>query len=226
MYSLSPAEVYPILTTIPLFKGVSAQDLAIVQERVRMRRVTIDPEEEIVRQGDPCRRIIVVMEGRIRVETTSSHRDYKLTEWSEDTQIIELEQLYGLDQQYARTYTAETEVKCIVIEKDDIRRVLMHLDIWRINLLNMLSMRQTRYATLVHDTPAASLEELILRFVRFRSLYAHGDKRLHIRQSDLGRYIGATRLVISGALHKLQRKGVLTMNRGIITFHRTDIPTR
>lgn len=222
MTNLSYSDMYELLSAIPLFRGVGGDDLGLILDRANLRRVTVERGEPIVMQGDACRNLIVVLSGRVRVVTHSVRNDYSLVEWIDEVHTIELEQLYGLQQRYARTYEADTEVVCLVVSKDDVRRTLMGINIWRINLLNALSTAQARYRDMAIEALGDSLEEQIYHFVRLRALTQYGPKQLTITMATLGRYTNSSRVVVSNALHRLREKGRIEMKAGEIGFASLD----
>lgn len=208
------AQLYDKLTSIPLFRGISGEDLATITERVHLRWINLEPEQFFIREGEQCNHIAVLYEGQMWI--TSRGKDYEVTETIDAQHIIEPEQLHGLECRYRRTYKAKTTCKVLLISKKDIRQTLMHVPVWRINFLNHISLKYTKQMDRETPTPM-SMKDRIMRFGTSGESQ-HPQHTLHIRMEDLGNYLGETRRTISRHLHELASEGKLTMRPNEIEF--------
>ena len=63
----------------------------------------------------------------------------------------------------------------------------------------------------------SDIRQQFINFLRLRCLTQSGRKVLRIRMEDLAQELHQSRLNISRMLNALQRDGLLTMSRGVIT---------
>lgn len=206
------AQLYDKLTAIPLFKGVSGEDLALITDRVHLRWVNVGIEQSIIQAQEPCNHLTILMEGEMLRTTHYDNNTYTVTEMVKGPYIIELEQLYGLTCKYRSNYRARTSCQLLIISKDDIRKTLMNLPVWRINLLNYLSAKYNKLLD-EHQHKPHNLKEEILHFGADKPL------SIHIRMVDMGRYLGAARKTISNVLHELESEKKVTLHPNLIEFN-------
>ena len=112
------AQLYDKLTSIPLFRGISGEDLATITERVHLRWINLEPEQFFIREGEQCNHIAVLYEGQMWI--TSRGKDYEVTETIDAQHIIEPEQLHGLECRYRRTYKAKTTK---ILSQDTLKKI-------------------------------------------------------------------------------------------------------
>ncbi len=206
------AQLYDKLTAIPLFKGVSGEDLALIQERCNLRWVNLSTDHPLIQADEPCHHLVILTEGELTRTTNFDNNTYTVKDKVEGVSIIEPEQLYGLTTRYRSNYRTLTSCKVLLISKDDIRQTLMNIPVWRINLLNLLSAKYNKLRDAVENKPY-NLKEMIMHFGVDKPM------SIKIRMSDLGKYLGAARRTISNVLHELEQEGKVTLRPNLIEFN-------
>lgn len=206
------AQLYDKLTTIPLFKGVSGEDLALIADRVHLRWVNVGIDQSVIQADEPCYHLTILTEGELVRTTHYDNNTYTVKDIVKGVHIIEPEQLYGLTTRYRSSYRARTSCKMLLISKDDIRKTLLNIPVWRINLLNHLAAKYTKLQASSEQKPY-NLKEMVLHFGAERPL------SIRIRMEDLGRYLGAARRTISNVLHELESEGKVTLHPNLIEFN-------
>jgi len=169
---------YERLTSIPLFTGISGDDLARIMDRVELIDVDLLPGERFVGQGDVCHGLAIVRDGvmqRKRVHDCGFFQNgrgqqtplsYEVTELIEAPFIIEPEIIFGLSIQHKSSWTANSTCQLTLIRKEDIRQTLMHVPVWRINFVNMIctTLQRSLEATLpqtIQDTRQTTIDYLL-----------------------------------------------------------------
>lgn len=206
------AQLYDKLTTTPLFKGISGEDLALIQERCHLRWVSMGTDHPFIQADEPCHHLAILTEGEMIRTTHFDNHTYTVKDIVKAVTIIEPEQLYGLTTRYRSNYRTLTSCKALLISKDDIRQTLMTIPVWRINLLNHLSAKYNKLKDSSEHKPY-DLKEMILHFGAEKPL------SINIRMVDLGKYLGAARRTISNVLHELEREGKVTLHPNLIEFN-------
>lgn len=147
---------YLSLTSIPLFTGISGEDLALILDRVDLIDIDLSPGEVFVQQGDVSHGMAILRDGTI--QRYYSHKGinfknarkqevpicFKVKESINKPIILEPEVLFGLDHKHQNSWQAETSCHLTLISKDDIRKTLMYVPVWRINFINMLCTKLQR----------------------------------------------------------------------------------
>lgn len=201
------------LLNLPLFQGLGRSEYTEMATRVRFACRKVTAGTVLIRQDEPCRSLIFVLSGDVGATCHDDHHSYVLSEQLHAPQVLQPDSLFGLNTTYTRTFTAETEVEIMEIEKSVVRDTLFDYTIFRFNYLNLLShhLQQThrsRWRSLPIDLPH--------RFVRFLSDRCYrpaGRKVLHIKMTQLARELDATRLNVSRMLSDLQAQGMVQLRR-------------
>ena len=202
-------QLYERLTQIPLFRGISGEDLAYIADRVNLRWMQIGSDQPFIQMSEPCLHLAVLMEGEMLRITRSDGDTYTLTELLTGVQMLEPEQLYGLHCRYRSDYRTRTSCRMLLISKEDIRQTLMNIPVFRINWLNLMSVRCNRLIEALQPRPR-NLKEDIMHFMGPQAV------SVRIRMIDLGKYLGAARKTISDALHELEQEGKVRLRPNFI----------
>ena len=133
--------------------------------------------------------------------------------------VIEADRLFGLTPTYKNTYTAKSNIKILAIRKTFIGSHLMKNDVFRLNLLNLLSATAQKRDAALHPLQLNNPEERLRLFLERVFVDCEGEVEIYILMEDLARYIGETRLTVSRLLNHWQEEGLIRMGRGKFVIH-------
>ncbi len=216
---------YSQLTSIPLFTGISGDDLALILDRVDLLDLDLTPGETFVRSGDVCQGMAIVREGTMQRHqsydagtfTNARHETtplcYEVTERMKPTYIIEPEILFGLNLQHRNTWRAETTCHLTLIGKNDIRKTLMYVPVWRINFMNMLctQLQKSMDEGLPKATP--SMKERVKRYILRHSSPRGISLEMAITIEQIGYALGFDRRSVAKVVAQLEDEGLLEKQR-------------
>lgn len=210
------------LLVVPLFQGFSRLDFLDIVEKIPLGFKTYLSGETIVKQGEECQSLCILLCGKTEVESISPQGIYRFSEELIAPWTIQIENLFGLHNRYTRTFKAKSEVKSITISKQDVRRLLTNYPAFQINFYNTLSTLTQQATSLLWLQRSSFIEQRLYNFLKRRCLRPVGEKKIYIRMEDLATELGTTRLRISQTLYNLAQKGIVTYSRGIITIPQID----
>lgn len=216
---------YLTLTSIPLFMGISGDDLAIIMDKVELIDVDLVPGETFVKSGDVCQGMAILRQGEMTrnrsfdTGTFCNSRkqeiplSYRISETIEGPIILEPEVLFGLNNQHLNTWTANTSCQLTLISKQDVRQTLMCVPIWRINFINMLSTTlQKSYEEKIPRTIPQTRHLIIDHILRHCS--AKGKSiNMEITLEQLSHRIGITRNTIASEISRMEEDGLLERSK-------------
>ncbi|MBR4649559.1 MAG: Crp/Fnr family transcriptional regulator [Bacteroidaceae bacterium] len=211
--------IYDQLLQLPLFQGHSREDLTAILAKIKVDFRTFRPKQEIVRQDDPCRHIIFLLEGEVQLTRCSFHKDLNFIEAFSAPYAFGTESLFGLRQSFSHTIQALTHVRVLIVSKQDIINHLFAYEVFHYNLLNQLSTRIQRTNHLLWAPHEGDTLQHFTTLLKRNFLYHGGHKQIAGGMVALARMLGDTRLHISHMLNNLQSQGLLTLSRKMI-----DIP--
>lgn len=212
-------QLYDKLLRFPLFQGMSYNDLTELVAHTKFDFAKFAVGEHLAQRGEMCRRLLFVTDGKLHVTTWADGGDYTVEEHIAAPCTLQLGRLFGLDQRFHATFTAETDTSVISLGKDEVSRLCTHFTIFRINLLNLLTTAAQKSANALWQRPPHTLEERLSHFFISHCLYAKGHKTFRIGMVRLAEELNDSRRDISNTLNDMQSKGLLTLHR-----QRIEIP--
>jgi CRP-like cAMP-binding protein len=208
---------FDILLRLPLFQGMSRDDLTEVIAHTKLEFVKVQTHHVIAQEGDRCDQLTFILNGNVTVVTTlNTHSSF--TETLHSPIVLQPERLFGLHQQYTHTFMAATPCQMLIIQKQDIMKLASTYPIFQINLLNILSTKVQKMENRQWMTTPVSLRKRLVNFFVSRCLYPAGEKDFKMRMTDLAHELNCSRLDISKCLNAMQEEQLLILSRGRITI--------
>lgn len=207
------------LLQLPLFQGMSTQEVSDVMSHVRLDFVNYHQGDEIVMQGEGCRKLIYIISGAVMAEHRNADLHFTLTEHLPDLKVIEPYNLFGMYQTYSHTYTFVTEGSTLSIDKHVVLSQLMTNNIVKINMMNIACNKYQQTQRLLCHYPDDSVRHKIVKFILSHSIVPKGRKDVQIKMTDLADIIHETRLNVSIILNEMQEQGLITKQRGGFIIH-------
>ena len=211
-------QIYDQLLQFPLFQGMSRDDLEIVAGHTRFGFAKYGTGKTVVKDGDACGQLFLLINGSVKVETASEGHDYWVVEQMAAPYILQQESVFGYHQRYTSTFTALTDTNFIVIDKEEIVRLSEDFLVFRLNILNAFATQAQKLRRLFWRREPESLRERVIRFFVAHCVYPAGSKEFHILMTRLAEELNDSRLNISRVLNQLAREGLVTLSRGCIVI--------
>lgn len=211
--------MYDKLLKLPLFQGLSKNDLTVILEKVKVEFRSYSPKEYIVKQNDPCTELIFLLSGTVRACASDANYKFSLSEEINEQTIIEPYSLFGMRPFFHASYKAETATNILVLKKRDILPLLCRYDIFNLNYINLLSNRAQTMQQKQWNTHIGNTLEKIVNFLSMRCMFQYGTKELTITMEDLAFLLNDTRINVSRALNRLQEIGYISLSRKVIRIN-------
>lgn len=211
------------LLLVPLFQGFSRLDFIDIVEKIPLDFKTYHANEVVMKQGEVCQSLCILLDGEVNVMTESPEHNYFLTEVFMAPWVMQQESLFGLHNQYAHMVSAKTEVQVVRISKQSVRDLLMQYPAFHMNFYNALSTYTQRLAMMQWHKRSESIEGRFRFFLQRRCLRPIGVKLLRIRMEVLANELGTTRLRVSNMLAEMAARKVLSYSRGIIKINSLEM---
>ena len=130
--------LHTTLLALPLFLGMSRNDIAEVVAHTRFGFVKVGRNKTVVGEGDVCDSIYILTSGQINIMSHADDYSYSFSEVIDSPTVIQPERIFGLTQRYSITVTAATACHLIKLSKSEILRLSEQYEIFRLNLLNII----------------------------------------------------------------------------------------
>ena len=199
---------------------MSHDDLELVAGHTRFGFVKLQEGRRVVADGDACTELVFLIGGAVRVTTASADHAYSVEEHIQAPYLLQPEAIFGYQQRYTHTFTAERAVSLITIDKAEVLRLSEDFLVFRLNLLGLFATQAQKLAAQPWRRHPETLQQRIVRFFVHHSLYPAGPKTFRILMNRLADELNDSRLDISRVLNNMQAAGLLTLHRG-----RIEIPS-
>ena len=207
--------VFVRLLLLPLFQGVSRDELLRMLERTKFNFSSSDSEEIVVNQGELANNLVYALSGSYSVERVFSN-DLRIEEELEAPFIFEPECLFSKSSTWRHTLKTQTECQLLFISKHDLITHLLDFTTFRLSLLCYLSRISDVSEQEGRTSFPLTLHESFTLYLQQRMMTPNGKKVVHIRMKDLAQRLTTSRLAVSQHLNQLQSQGVLTLGRKVI----------
>ena len=105
--------MYDTLLQLPLFQGLSKNDITDILSKVKFHFKKYETGEYIFRQGDICTEVGFLLSGTLIAETVSNNHSYMFCEALSTACVIELYSLFGIRPSFQASYRAVSEVSVL-----------------------------------------------------------------------------------------------------------------
>ncbi|WP_277044399.1 Crp/Fnr family transcriptional regulator [Prevotella multiformis] len=215
-------QLYNKLLELPLFIGISTDELSDIIEQTKFGFHKLPASRPLIRKDEKCDCLFFLMSGVLQVASYADSHRYCIEEELKAPAVIQPEHLFGLMQYYTKDVTAQTDCSLLSLAKPEVLRLLDSYLIFRLNFLNSLSMQAQRMGRIPWQKPSDDIRQQFITFLRHRCMTQAGRKILRIRMEDLAHELHQSRINVSRMLHQLQREGMLSMGRSILTVPRLE----
>lgn len=205
--------MYDKLLELPLFQGLTKENITSIIEKVKMGFHKYDAKQYIALQDTKCNTLIFILNGKVSITSTDKKKNFRIEEQVNGPYIIEPYSLFGMHTNYQASYSALNEVETLNIDKSYILTNLCKFEIFNLNYLNIISNRAQNANIKLWNSHIGNTREKFMNFLALRCIIPHGRKTLFITMEDLASLIDDTRINVSRALNELQEKGILTLSR-------------
>lgn len=208
--------VYSKLARIPLFTGMSLDELHRIVSKVKISFLKFSASDIIVRQGDRCGYLCIILDGLAKCSSYSDDAGLAVDETVSAPAIMEVNGIFGLYQSFSHTFEALEDVSVLKIDKNEVQKILSASMIFRLNVVNALSTRLQKKEYDLWRPEPAGLPRRIISFLRRHCLTPSGQKMFHVKMQYLATELNVSRIDISRALNSLQDQSLLCLHRGRI----------
>ncbi|NDW13141.1 Crp/Fnr family transcriptional regulator [Bacteroides sp. 214] len=205
--------MFNTLLQLPLFQGLCEEDFTKILAKVKLHFIKYKKGDVIIREDTICDRLVFLLKGEIVSNISSEKEMLVFQESFSGKHLIEPQSLFGLNNFYTATYTAQTEVNVLSISKSFVVKELMNYEIFRINFINIISNRAQNLQRRMWTPRPNCVKEKIIYFFFIHAEKFEGKKVLKIKMNDLAHNLNDTRLNVSRALNELQEEGLLVLHR-------------
>lgn len=141
------SNMYEMIMDLPLFKGVSKDQVSSFLEKTHINFRNINSGELVVAAGDNVRMITFIISGEVTINHRLDSFDITVEERGGAGTVIGADHLYGMSTHYPCDVVALAKVSVLEFSKEQYLRLLNSDNIYLLNFFNFLSLRAQRPVT-------------------------------------------------------------------------------
>ncbi len=201
------------LQQLPLFQGLSINELSYLLERVKLNFNQHTAGTVIASQNDKCNKLIYILNGKVCAEHQHENHRFIITEYLDPPHVIEPYNMFGMLQRYDYTYRFITDGSTFSIDKRVFCDILMDMNIIKTNMLNMICYKLQLATKELRTKEAYNTEEKIKKFIKANVLRTSGKKIIMVKMEDFATILNESRLGVSKVLNTMEDKGLIILKR-------------
>jgi CRP-like cAMP-binding protein len=201
------------LQLLPLFQGVSHDELMHMVERVKFSFVSAEEGEIVVESGTSANKLLYALSGTLTSKRVVEH-GMIVEEYLEAPFLFHPECMFGRNPCWKYTLKAQTDASLLSISKHDVLIHLLDFLTFRLSLLNYLSSISEEIKYQNAKLQRQSNEYLLINYLLRNVSMPYGTKSFKIGMVDLSQTLGISRLALSKCLNNFSQQGYITLKRG------------
>lgn len=198
-----------ILFDIQFFRDLQDHTKRMVLEKLEMRVFEVEKNEIVITQGTPCKRLYVLLKGRLQTDIIDANGDNVLIEHIVAPRAFATPHLFKEDNRFPATFTAVEESVLLTASKESTFRLISECPevlrsffciAGRCNVcttarLDILSRKTVR-------------ERLTVYLFNHKETGGNRVKMIHT-QTQLAEYLNVSRPALSTEINKMEREGLI-----------------
>jgi CRP/FNR family transcriptional regulator len=201
---------------IPLFAGLTPAELGAIVERAIEKNFA--PGEALCREGDECRGLYLLGQGRVKIfKTSGAGREVMLAIESAPSSVAEVP-LFD-NGPYPASVSAVDPVTAYLVTKQDFQQVCRtHPDV-PLKVLKVVGQRLRALVRVVESVTFGSVRQRLARaLVEFEQQEGAPTFPLPVTHEELAFRLGTVREVVSRNVSRFQAEGLLRVAKREITI--------
>jgi CRP-like cAMP-binding protein len=218
------ADVISALRRLPLFNDLSALELALLAAKARLHAYAA--EAIIFSEGDQCRELLIVKEGRVKIfKTAANGRQQLLGIERAGSSLMEIAVFDG--DHYPATAQALTPAVLLGIDARVFREICVGHPQLALKMMKVLAHRLRRMSSLVEDLSFVSVRgRLAAHLLRLAESGRPGPDGIAFEllenNEELAARLGTVRELVSRTLGRLHNEGLIQMQRRAVTVRNLE----
>jgi CRP/FNR family transcriptional regulator len=200
------------LARVPIFSGLSEEELGFLIQRVVPRRYL--PGEIVFSEGERCSGLYVVASGHVRIyKTSAAGREQVLSIDGPGNSIAELPVFDGGN--YPASCAAIDDATLLFVSKQDFQALCLAHPQITLKVLRVVGARLRRLVGIIEELSFATVRQrlvaLVIRLAETSGTPSQDGLRFELTKShqDLASELGTVRELVSRNLSRLQAEGFI-----------------
>ena len=205
-----------ILCQSPIFRGIAPDELQKLFNQIHYQVKLYNKGDLIVNGGEICDRLLIIQQGNVKAEMNDYSGKTIKIEDIEAPRPLATAFLFGKENQFPVTVSANTEVEIVSVPKTEFVKLLQSNSLILNNYLNTISSRAQFLSQKLKFLSFKTIRQKIAHYL----LEMAGDRLQTVEipqsQGQLAEMFGVTRPSLARALGEMSQDGLIETDRRFI----------
>ncbi|WP_295937320.1 Crp/Fnr family transcriptional regulator [uncultured Alistipes sp.] len=205
---------YSLLTGIPLFRGVAAEELEELFTALKIASVRFRKNDILAMQDEPVNRLIILLRGSVKGEMTDPSGKLMKVEDIQAPSPLAILFLFGQQSRFPVQATAREEVEAVVIPRQAVLKMLSMNETVLRNFLDISADFASRLSRKLHFMSFRTIRQKMAVYLLELSRDSDSDTvELDKSKTALAEYFGISRPSLEREITLMQHDGLIDAQR-------------
>ncbi|HKI88917.1 MAG TPA: Crp/Fnr family transcriptional regulator [Draconibacterium sp.] len=209
---------YKLLSQCPIFRGIREEETKQLLNKILFQVKKYSKGEIVVISGQPVNQLYIILSGSVKGEMIDYSGKTIKIEDIEAPKPLATAFLFGKENKFPVTVTANNGVKILIIPVPEFLKLLqMNTQLLR-NYLNNISTRTQFLSQKLHFLSFKTIKEKVAHFLLTQAGEQFHSIELKSTQQQLADLFGVTRPSLARVFGEMQREGLIKIERKTVTL--------
>ncbi len=204
------ATMYETIMDLPLFKGVSEEQISAFLEKTNVNFINYKSGDKIISKSDRCSHIKYLIKGEAFSHISNTTGTLKVSELKQPGSVFFPDRLFGMDTKFPAEAEAVGDVSILQFSKEQYMTLLQTDEIYLLNFLNYLSLHSQRPVDAIKNLTSGKFECRLAMWVITLTESSSTEITVESSQQDLSELTNIPIEQIKSELSELSRSGLLS----------------
>lgn len=209
---------YQFIAQCPVFKGLTGTETEVLLEKIHFQIRNFTKNEVLVVSGEPVKNLYIIISGSVKGEMIDYSGKTIKIEDIEAPKPLASAFLFGKENKFPVTVTANNDGKILVIPVSEFLKLLQFNTQLLINYLNNISTRAQFLSQKLHFLSFKTIKEKVAHFLLQKAGNEFHSIELKNTQQQLADLFGVTRPSLARVFGEMQKDGLIKIERKTVTL--------
>ncbi|MCF6357904.1 MAG: Crp/Fnr family transcriptional regulator [Draconibacterium sp.] len=209
---------YQLLSQCPLFRGILVQENQQLFAKINFQLKKFEKNEIVVCSGDKVTHLLIIMEGSVKGEMIDYSGKTVKIEDIEAPRPLAAAFIFGKENSFPVTVTANNEVKILAIPIPEFLKMLQLSTKLLKNYLYSISTRAQFLSQKLHFLSFKTIKEKMAHFLLQKSGERLHSVELKNTQQQLADLFGVARPSLARVFSEMQQEGLIKIEKKTVTL--------
>lgn len=198
-----------LLFSIPLFRDLRQEIKQTLLERLNYRLYSASRGEVVIRQGDKCAHLCVILTGRLEVNIIDYYGNEVLVEHLQAPRVFATPHLFGDDTRFPATFRAIEPTTLMLATKESTFKLISEFPDLLRNFLCITGRCNACTTVRLDILSMKTIRERVAVYLLKHLVKGSSTSRMEHSVAQLAEYLNVSRPALSTELGKMEREGII-----------------